>query len=692
MQKYKVKKEVVQQVTSKLNANKVVEKTLFNINWEEILKSHKYSRKEFKNGKWIFYYDKHNNHARMTQCKSSLLNISYDKTLDPEIQTAMITDQAIDYIENVWLADWEKSGNENKSICKELRNKKIIFGDISYTHLWKQGGNSQNGARIKSPKNIMEHVPYLPCAKELLEDNGVWIESRYEPINKKHSRAVGIIYQTLSGISPIGSPKPYVSVTISQYKYKNGKKGDALYISVVGKDDIKKSLDKKNGIDLSEGGNKSFATKAAFCLTSPKSKPNLIIQKSNNMSSKIKSDYDGHNVLHKSLDITVTDITENNKQKKIEQVEKSLNAMADNIPFVIKHIATDDSKKYDNITLRIKKFDKSKIEKAVRSLSFSLNEPLKAAKGEVFTYKCQEELTNRIVQELTNKTREVYQFVINYFGLPEMTIVQKAYLQYKGKIIFNPETGKPVKKSDWKKFVEALEKLLTRYNGTGEKIVLSAQSLGMILERLSKTNSIEAIKKMKLDDIKYNHRSFDWISESVKNMTNIFGETLTRDRQARVQAAIDSAAQRVTRVTNDLRDNIQQIILDGIKDKQSKSKISQNLFDKCVGMNRDIQKITDSEIQNNTTSAYINEEVYNTKDGIKVYFKRFEVVDDNTCKKCKALKDKIVLFSDKPLESENIKDEYTDKAIWEGKQDGIPFSISHPYCRGTWFRYYPELD
>lgn len=153
-----------------------------------------------------------------------------------------------------------------------------------------------SGVKIRTPKNILEHVPYLACVKELLEDNGVWTESRYEPINKKHSRAVGIIYQTISGIAPMGSPKPYVSVTISQYKYKNGKKGDALYISVVGKDDIKKSLGKKNGLDLSKGGNTSFATKAAFCSTSPKSMPNNILPNFQNKSSNINKSltYSGH--------------------------------------------------------------------------------------------------------------------------------------------------------------------------------------------------------------------------------------------------------------------------------------------------------------------------------------------------------------------------------------------------------------
>ena len=397
--------------------------------------------------------------------------------------------------------------------------------------------------------------------------------------------------------------------------------------------------------------------------------------------------------IHKSFDICVTDITENNKAEKIRQVEKALTGLYNGDTFAVKHIPADNSSRYDDIILRISDFDKSKIEKAVRSMSFSLDTDLQAPKGEVFVYKAQEELTDKFVKELTNKTKDVYTFLINYFGLPEMRIVQKANLTYKGKVVYNPETGKPISKADWNKFVKALEDFLNRnYNGVGERIVLSSEALGRIIERLSKNEPLSSIKKKPLEEMEINHRSVDWISEDVKRLYNSFGKTLDRDRQAKVQVAIDSAAQRVTKVTDNMRNDIQQIIIDGVKDRKSKSKISQELFDKCVGLNRDFQRIADTEIQNNTTSAYIHEEVYNTKEGERVYFKRFEMTDSNTCKKCQALKGKIVLFSETPLESEDIVDPYTDKAIWEGKSSGIPFSTYHPYCRGSWFRYYPDAD
>ncbi|MBO7517993.1 MAG: hypothetical protein J6T31_02665, partial [Methanobrevibacter sp.] len=425
------------------------------------------------------------------------------------------------------------------------------------------------------------------------------------------------------------------------------------------------------------------------------------ISQQNNLSSKkvIKSivpDYNGEDRKGKTFDINITDITENNKQQKLEQFSKALNAIADNKPFMIKHIPADSSTNYGNLMVRITNFDRNKIEKAVHKVALSLDADISgASKGEAFVYKAQEEIVDKYFREFTNRTRAIYNFVISYFDLPDIRIVSKAgELRHNGKILYNPESGLPIKESDWKKFVVELEKYLNRnYTGIGEKIVLSSESLGIILDRLSKTNSLEAIRKMSLSQLKTKRYDVDWISESVKNMKDKFGEVISRERQARIQIAMDSAAQRVTRVKDDMRNNIQQIIIDGIRDKQSKSVVAQNLFDKCASLNRDMQRIADSEVQMASNSSYCKEEVYNSEPGSKVYFKRFEMIDDNTCKQCKKLNGTIVLWSDVPLPDEHIKDPFAKYAIWEGKNEGsCPVGIVHPYCRGTWVRYYPDLD
>lgn len=401
-------------------------------------------------------------------------------------------------------------------------------------------------------------------------------------------------------------------------------------------------------------------------------------------------------MIHKSFDIQITDITENNKQQKLEQFSKALNAIADNRQFVIKHIPADNSTRYENLTVRLMDFDRSKIEKAVHKVALSLDaDVLASSKGESFVYESQKEITEKFYKKVTDSARAVYNFVISYFDLPDIRIISKAgELKHKGKILYNPETGLPIKESEWKKFIVELEKFLNRnYSGVGEKIVLSAESLGIILDRLSKTNSLEAIRKMPLSTLKAKRYDVDWISDSIQNMKDKFGDVISRERQGRIQIAMDSAAQRVTRVKDDMRNNIQQIIIDGIRDKQSKSVVAQNLFDKCASLNRDMQRIADSEVQMAANSAYCKEEVYNSKPDEKVYFKRFEMMDDNTCKQCKKLNGTIVLWSDVPLPDEHIRDPYAKYAIWEGKNEGsCPIGIVHPYCRGSWIRYYPDIE
>ncbi len=422
--------------------------------------------------------------------------------------------------------------------------------------------------------------------------------------------------------------------------------------------------------------------------------PNQTIPQ-NDKKSNIKLDYNGEDMFHKSFDIEIAEITEANREKKAEQTQKALNAIYVRQPFAVRHVKAEKGEKvFNNLVFRISSFDKGKIEKAVHTMAFTLDTKIKSSgNGEAFNYKAQEELTDRFVNELTEKTKNLYSLLVVWLGLPEIRVLSKSDLKYRGKVVYDPETGKPISKAEWNKFVKTLEDFLNRnYKGIGERIVLSAETLGRMLDRLSKSKSLSELKKIPLKELEVENKKFDWISNSAKNMENIFGETITdRNTQAAIQVAIDSAAQRVTKITNDMRDSINQIVIDGVKNHQSKSKVSQNLFDKCVGLNRDFQKIADTEIQNTVNMAYLKEEVYNTKEGEKVYFKRFEQLDDHTCKKCAAIKGVIALWSDTPLPSEDIDDPFAKYAIWDGKTEGkIPATTLHPYCRGNWYRYYPK--
>lgn len=393
----------------------------------------------------------------------------------------------------------------------------------------------------------------------------------------------------------------------------------------------------------------------------------------------------------KSVEIEITDITEGNRKAKFEQLVKSLNGETP------EYIPADDTPRLGTINIKLKDYSSERIEKALRTMAMSLSVPLKAAKGEIFFYKAQEDLTDKWCMFFSELVRNTYDYLTDYLDLPKKTVMSKSdILTHKGRILYNPSTGEPIKQSDWNKFVGNLEKFLNRnIKDVEKKIILESKSLSKILDRMLKYNTLEAVKKLRLEGLQYHGKSFDWISENVRNMQNVFGESLTRQEQARIEVMTQSAAQEITNITDKMRGNIKQILIDGVKGKRSKGQVSQALFDKMVGDNRDFQRVADTEIQNAFNNSFVQEEVYNTEEGKKTYFKRIEVIDGNTCPKCKAINGKIAVWSDKPLNDEKSKDKNADYVIWEGK-DGFewecPISVKHPYCRGTWQRYDIGLD
>lgn len=393
----------------------------------------------------------------------------------------------------------------------------------------------------------------------------------------------------------------------------------------------------------------------------------------------------------KSVEIEITDITEGNRKAKFEQLVKSLNGETP------EYIPADNTPRLGTINIKLKDYSSERIEKALRTMAMSLSVPLKAAKGEIFFYKAQEDLTDKWCTFFSELVRNTYDYVTDYLDLPKKTVMSKSdILTHKGRILYNPSTGEPIKQSDWNKFVGNLEKFLNRnIKDVEKKIILESKSLSKILDRMLKYNTLEAVKKLRLEGLQYHGKSFDWISENVRNMQNVFGESLTRQEQARIEVMTQSAAQEITNITDKMRGNIKQILIDGVKGKRSKGQVSQALFDKMVGDNRDFQRVADTEIQNAFNNSFVQEEVYNTEEGKKTYFKRIEVIDGNTCPKCKAINGKIAVWSDKPLNDEKSKDKNADYVIWEGK-DGFewecPISVKHPYCRGTWQRYDIGLD
>ena len=521
-------------------------------NFEELIKSHKYSRREFKNGTWYYYYDKHNNFGRITQCKSNALTFKINKNLPEKDKCKQVEQQAVDYINNVWLKDWQTTTPNDKS--------------ISYKHISRQGGNSKGGKQDRTLSNMILHLSYLPCAKEMLESSGVWTHARYEEVAKPYvdkrngKSIVAKVYQTITAATPKGNKKDYVQVTVSKLKYSDNSYGNTVYISVVGidKSDLKKSTDLMPCLQKEKGEVKVMKAIHSFGLVATNSIP------------YIPNILPHYNNVNKNINITISDITEGNRYAKYEQLAKCLSG---GIP---EYIPADNTPHLGTINIKLKDYSSERIEKALRTMSMSLGVPLKAAKGEIFFYRAQEDLTDKWCMFFSELVRNTYDYVTEYLDLPKKTVMSKSdVLAHKGKILYNPSTGEPIKQSDWNKFVSNLEKFLNRnIEDVEKKIILESKSLSKILDRMLKYNSLESVKNLRLNDVSYHGKSFDWISESVKNMKNVFGESLTRHEQARIEVMTQSAAQRVTNISDKMRGDIKQILIDGVSGKKSKGQVS----------------------------------------------------------------------------------------------------------------------
>jgi hypothetical protein len=356
---------------------------------------------------------------------------------------------------------------------------------------------------------------------------------------------------------------------------------------------------------------------------------------------------------------------------------------------------------------------KAKFAKAIRSVAQYLGVPVsienrrKSAThthgaGEPFLFRAHEELIYKWYNIFSTVLDETYTFVVSYFGLPEMRIISKAgpeqVLRHKGKITYSPETREPIKLKDWEEFVQLLEKFLNKkLKDTDKKIILDSKALGKLLNRMLKYNKLPDVTALPLDAIKYRGKTLSWISESVKNMRTVMGEALSRPEMAQIQVMQLSAAQRITGVTEKVRSDVKQLLIDGVLARKSKSKIAQELFHSMVGHNRDFQRIADTEIQNSMNNALLLDEVHEAAPGEKIYFQRVEIIDDNTCPFCREMNGTLVLWSDTPLESDKIDDPQAKYAIWEGKnwegkKNFVGTGVFHPYCRGTWTRYDAKVN
>lgn len=330
--------------------------------------------------------------------------------------------------------------------------------------------------------------------------------------------------------------------------------------------------------------------------------------------------------------------------------------------------------------------------------------PRKEEGKEEFSFVAQEQLVNQWKAFYGKILDNIYYAICKHLDLPVNTTFSKAIdddkpLIIRGKLMFNPETGKPLARKDWNNLIEAIEKFLNRkLKGAEEKIVLDSAVLGRIMSRMLKYNTDEVVRRLKLEDAKYKKYTFDYLSESLKTYREKFNPPDSELFQ--LQLAEDSLATHITAISQDTMKGIREVFLQGIKQKKGKGKIAQDLFDKFGDKNKDWERIIEFEMNDNFNNSFVQEEIATSKPGDKIYMRRMEMGDAFVCSFCSKIKGILVLVVNEPLEDENINDKYAKIAIWEGKSNigrgrkewWIAVGAQHPYCRGSWTREHPEKE
>lgn len=327
-----------------------------------------------------------------------------------------------------------------------------------------------------------------------------------------------------------------------------------------------------------------------------------------------------------------------------------------------------------------------KYHKAINELSKALDIPVtiehKEDNKEEFPYKAQDDLFNQIANERGLLLDELYSMVCVTLGLPlHSTHTKKSIDPNARKLIRNiswPDGG-VISQKDLNSLIESIDKFLNRNTkGTAKEIVLKEANIARIIEQLKKKKTVEEIRKMPYTELVGQKKFLP--------LNDIFSKDFT-ERLGLYERVI---ANHITNVNEDTRNQIRDTINYGLLTNQPKSEISQNLFDRFGKLNKDWQKVIDTETVNVFNESFVQSQVKDRQPGEKVYFKRVEINDKVTCKFCKKAteKDVIALYVDEPRNDDKINDEYASIAIWDSKSNAgksqsewtWPMGVVHPYC------------
>jgi len=246
------------------------------------------------------------------------------------------------------------------------------------------------------------------------------------------------------------------------------------------------------------------------------------------------------------------------------------------------------------------------------------------------------------------------------------------------------------------RLLNAIDKFMNRNVGPMKReFTINQAAVSRILGNLRENNSLDELRGIPLDELKARGRKWS----SLTNYAEL--NDFSPDDYSRLKFRERVVGNYIQDIGYSTRKRIRDTLDQGFMAGKTKGEISQELFDNFGSLNKDWDRIVDTEGVNIFNAEFIEEQMTDVLPGELLYFIRREFADNKTCNFCiKATQEAIIArWSDVPLPDENIKDPVASIAIWSGKSN---FGRSradwwwaaagiHPYCRGAWDRYYEEI-
>lgn len=348
-----------------------------------------------------------------------------------------------------------------------------------------------------------------------------------------------------------------------------------------------------------------------------------------------------------------------------------------------------------------------KFQKAVKELSTKmLGKPAtiehKEDHKEEFPYKAQEQLYEKYKIRFGLLMDDLYSRICSTLGIRPVSTFRKAIdpkapRLRPNEILWNPETGQPITQKELDRLLEAIDKYLNRNLQPWQKeFTLSQSSIARIISNLRKNYSMDALRDRDLNSLKIKNKKWDYVTTYGK-LKDAF-PTTDLDRLKFRERVVGNY---ITNISEDTRSKIRDVLDNGFLAGKTKSEISQELFDRFGSLNKDWDRIVDTEGVNIFNSQYIEEQKSDLKPGEPLYFIRREFLDDRTCSFCKqaTVTPVIAKWSNVPLSNDKIKDPVASIALWSGKSNAgrsrsdwwWPEGPVHPNGRGSWDRFYPDI-